>query len=345
MTASTSGTSRPLAATSVTMSNGASPLRKALRWSVRACWSKVPYIAWAFLSGNTTLHKANKSSAWWRVATKTMVSFDGSGTTNFRQAQNAATLSLGLVRKKATRSVSDSFVSCSNRMRATSSFKPARANCARARGIVALNSKVCLDGAIARNNCWSCNAKPISNSRSASSKTASLHADSVMREAGASSSKCASRPGVAWRTAGRFARALNWPSMLSPPTNGVWEKRSPSTPTQNLAIFVLNLYVCRASSRVGDRTVAEGGSSFRLDRVTCCSSGIKKAAVLPAPVRAMQATSRPSRAAGRTARCTGVGCEYMPRTPLRSCASRPKAWKPPVFLPIAVFVRRVGGAI
>ena len=40
------------------------------------------------------------------------------------------------------------------------------------------------------------------------------------------------------------------------------------------------------------------------------------------------------RPAGNTARWTGVGCEYMPRTPFKRFVSNPKAWKPPAFLPI-----------
>ena len=189
MTASTRGTSKPLAATSVTISKGASPFRNAFKWSVRACWSSVPYIAWARRSGKTTRHKANKSSAWWRVATNTMVNLEGSGTTNFRVEQNAATLSRGRVSKKATFKVSESFVSCSNRIKATSSFRPALANCANARGIVAENSRVWRDGAIARSNCCNWRAKPISNNLSASSKTARRHDASVMSDAGASSSR------------------------------------------------------------------------------------------------------------------------------------------------------------
>lgn len=113
---------------------------------------------------------------------------------------------------------------------------------------------------------------------------------------------------------------------------------------------------CVASSRVGERTTARAPT-----RVLCAwrrsTSGMRKAAVLPEPVRAMATTSFPVRATGSVLRCTGVGCWYpanetqgkagrgasgsqptsaiaapMRRMPDRTGCDRPRAWKPPPLL-------------
>lgn len=67
--------------------------------------------------------------------------------------------------------------------------------------------------------------------------------------------------------------------------------------SRNLPISLMNLNVCTANSRVGDRTMARApllGSR----RFSFSNSGIKKQAVLPDPVLAMATTSRPSRISG-----------------------------------------------
>mmetsp|Transcript_5045 Transcript_5045/g.15959 ORF Transcript_5045/g.15959 Transcript_5045/m.15959 type:complete len:264 (+) Transcript_5045:328-1119(+) len=263
-------------------------------------------MATARLSGKTAFAYASRSSQWCRVATNTMVSAAGSGAARRSAAQNAAGLSRDRVVKNAMRSVSESVASCSRRTNATSSRNPARANAASSRGIVAEKSSVWRSGLILVRSCCNWSAKPISKSRSASSKTQKRQLARLINDGGASSSKCARRPGVAWSAAGRFASAANWPSMDSPPTNGAWPSGAPPTET-NLAMVRAKWNVCIASSRVGDSTHAAAASFWSKLVATFWRSGMRNAAVLPAPVRAMHATSRPSSAGGRTARCTGVG--------------------------------------
>jgi hypothetical protein len=59
-----------------------------------------------------------------------------------------------------------------------------------------------------------------------------------------------------------------------------------------------------------------------------CSSGSRKAAVLPEPVGDRASTSRPCSAAGNTWTCTGVGCtQPADAAAAASAGSRPKAAK------------------
>jgi hypothetical protein len=117
---------------------------------------------------------------------------------------------------------------------------------------------------------------------------------------GTSSSRCARRPGVATITSGLVASALNCSSMLSPPTTPVMRR------SVNLASPRRKRSVCSASSRVGDSTTPREPmrAECALRRST---SGIRNAAVLPLPVRAMATTSLPDSATGSALRWMGVG--------------------------------------
>mmetsp|Transcript_9260 Transcript_9260/g.32549 ORF Transcript_9260/g.32549 Transcript_9260/m.32549 type:complete len:263 (-) Transcript_9260:112-900(-) len=258
----------------------------------------------AFLSGNVASAMARSSSQWCRVATKMMVISFGSSRTLRSTAHSAAGFSLDRVTKNASLSVSDSLASDSRRIISQLSRRPARANCANARGIVAENSSVCRSEAMACSSDRSCSANPISKSLSASSKTAMRACASVSSDFGTSSNRCARRPGVAIIAAGRFASVLNCSSTDSPPTSEAWTILVGA----NLAMRCENLNVCSASSRVGESTMATTSPEMTCFAMMFSSIGIKNAAVLPDPVRAMQATSLPASASGSTCRCTGVGC-------------------------------------
>ncbi|MNT33603.1 hypothetical protein D3C72_1695390 [compost metagenome] len=74
-----------------------------------------------------------------------------------------------------------------------------------------------------------------------------------------------------------------------------WAKRS------------ISFRVCCASSRVGSSTRARISTRFCFRSTRRLSTGSTKAAVLPLPVFAVTRRSRPCKARGMAAACTGVG--------------------------------------
>lgn len=74
----------------------------------------------------------------------------------------------------------------------------------------------------------------------------------------------------------------------------------------NLPSSLVNLRVWRAKSRVGERMRALTAPWGRLC-LRRWSMGMRKAAVLPEPVRAMATTSEPERMRGMVLRWMGVG--------------------------------------
>lgn len=101
-------------------------------------------------------------------------------------------------------------------------------------------------------------------------------------------------------TSGFRLSASNWSSIESPPT---------SSATRRSVKWLrprANLTVCMASSRVGDRISARAPTRGECAR-SFSSTGMRKAAVLPEPVRAMHTMSFPASASGSDLRCTGVG--------------------------------------
>lgn len=106
-----------------------------------------------------------------------------------------------------------------------------------------------------------------------------------------STHKCRKRPGVATMTSGHVCMAENCESIESPPSTRIVFS-SIKRPRS-----LMNLYVCTANSRVGDRIKARApfvGSR----RCSFSNIGIRKQAVLPEPVLAMATTSRPSKING-----------------------------------------------
>lgn len=92
-----------------------------------------------------------------------------------------------------------------------------------------------------------------------------------------STHKCRKRPGVATIISGHECIAWNWALIGSPPnTNMVFK-------SIYLPISLMNLNVCTANSRVGDRIRAR---AFAVGFLVCNFSniGIRKHAVLPEPL-------------------------------------------------------------
>uniref|UniRef100_A0A1B0A2K4 Uncharacterized protein n=1 Tax=Glossina pallidipes TaxID=7398 RepID=A0A1B0A2K4_GLOPL len=120
--------------------------------------------------------------------------------------------------------------------------------------------------------------------------------------------KCKNLPGVATIISGHVCMAENWESIESPPkTNMVFNSK-------NFPSSLINLYVCTASSRVGDkmRALAPLVGSRRFKR---SNIGIRKQALFPEPVFAMATTSRPSSINGIVLRCMGVAPRFAYATP------------------------------
>jgi hypothetical protein len=96
--------------------------------------------------------------------------------------------------------------------------------------------------------------------------------------------------------------------------------------------------VCGASSRVGARIsacVLPRGRS-----ISACTSGSPNAADLPLPVAALASRSRPARAGGIAALCTGVG-SVNPRsvTARKSCGRSPRLSKGEMIVRLSEVVR------
>lgn len=162
----------------------------------------------------------------------------------------------------------------------------ARVNSASIEGMVAEKSSVCRVGGTEPRIASSCEAKPISKSRSASSHTTYSTRES---ESWASTSTCCSRPGVPTRMSGLRASTSNCESTESPPTRSAM----PSAGVTKCDSSRQNLCVCSASSRVGESTSPRSPTTVEC-APSFSSMGIAKAAVLPEPVRAMATTSRPA---------------------------------------------------
>mmetsp|Transcript_11075 Transcript_11075/g.36759 ORF Transcript_11075/g.36759 Transcript_11075/m.36759 type:complete len:232 (+) Transcript_11075:160-855(+) len=227
------------------------------------------------------LSSACSISTWCLVAANTMVcsSFWSKRVSTSRRA---AGLSWGRTRKKSVRRDRLSLVSRSRRRR-TGSCSDALVKSARMAGSVAENRSVCLDSGIEARMAWIWVAKPISNSRSASSNTTYSTRE---RESCESRRMCCSRPGVATIASGFAANSANWSSIESPPTSR--QKRSLGVTKCDSS--TQNLCVCSASSRVGDSTAARTPTVVEWPR-SRSNMGRRKAAVLPEPVRAMATTS------------------------------------------------------
>ena len=269
-------------------------VRNRSKFSLRCMLSIAPYICTAFIFA--LRNSCTINSTWCLVAAKTMVGCPA-GMTCFNRLNNAAAFSFLRTIKKANLKFSLTFVSVSNRIN-FGSLKPALANSTNAFGNVAENNNICLPSGIPDKISFNCSAKPISNKRSASSNT--THS-TIPNENSLNSFKWwANLPGVATIISGLPANAAHWASIPSPPT---------TKQTRN----VVNLHrprakrtVCEANSRVGDRIIARAPAV----EVWCFNrliTGIKNAAVLPEPVRAIATTSWPSRQTGIVFRWTGVG--------------------------------------
>ena len=253
----------------------------------------------------------------------------------------------------------------------TGSLRPAFAKSTSIFGNVALNMTICFDSGSRFSVSLSCSPNPISKSRSASSKTTYSAEKSwkiaiKLIEKGESLSKflmfshenwkifqksrlkmhnspiddnfksisthkCRNRPGVATMTSGHVCIAWNCELIGSPPSTRIVCK------SMYLPISLMNLNVCTANSRVGDKINA-------LAFVLACRAfsfsniGIKKHAVLPEPKRkhyshqimkdsildifilspwtrflpvlAIATTFLPSKIIGMVFLCTGVGNLY-----------------------------------
>mmetsp|Transcript_22682 Transcript_22682/g.73781 ORF Transcript_22682/g.73781 Transcript_22682/m.73781 type:complete len:202 (+) Transcript_22682:2828-3433(+) len=185
-------------------------------------------------------------STWCRVEAKTIVccSLAMSSVTRW---MNAASLSSCRSWKKASLRSSLILVSVSRRT-ICGSRKPARANSASICGSVAEKRSVCRWSDMRLRISRSCSANPISKSRSASSRT--QYSTFCSDIPSTSERWCSRRPGVATSTSGFFVRSSNCASIESPPTRHV-KRRSVYFPKS-----FANLYVCRASSRVGASNTA-----------------------------------------------------------------------------------------
>mmetsp|Transcript_75033 Transcript_75033/g.202874 ORF Transcript_75033/g.202874 Transcript_75033/m.202874 type:complete len:236 (+) Transcript_75033:2110-2817(+) len=218
-----------------------------------------------------------------------------------RRSVDTAAASLSSLRQYRNHSSSDSLsvVSTSSRTK-TGFLTPAREKETSCDGSVAEKSRHCLETGVPSRIFCSCSAKPSSKRRSASSKTRNWTRDS---DSSASKMWCIKRPGVAMTTSGLFAKCSNCASMACPPT-----KRQHRKPV-NRPSCLQNLAVCIASSRVGDRTTARKPTDTECE-LRVCMMGMRNAAVLPDPVRAIATTSWPSRMVGMVFLWMGVGNLY-----------------------------------
>ena len=199
--------------------------------------------------------------------------------------------------KKAKRRFSLTLVSVSSRIN-LGSRRPARAKSTSTLGSVAEKSSVWRASGTPRMMSWICSANPISKSRSASSNTTT---STMPREKSCSSVRwCARRPGVAMMMSGLLDSAAHCASMPSPPTMRHTRR------LVKLHSARAKRSVWEASSRVGESTSARAPAMdvCALRRLT---TGTRKDAVLPEPVRAIATRSWPSSATGMVLRCTGVG--------------------------------------
>mmetsp|Transcript_97766 Transcript_97766/g.273645 ORF Transcript_97766/g.273645 Transcript_97766/m.273645 type:complete len:287 (-) Transcript_97766:149-1009(-) len=283
----------PRAATSVVTSTAAFFVRNRPIISVRCSWSMEPYTTADVMP--TLLRSSPKNSTWCLVATNMIVDLPGFAKKR-RTAIAAATFSSLRAYKYQRSKSSLKVVSTSSRTNA-GSFSPTLEKDTNCAGNVAEKRRHCLEMGVASKIFCNCSAKPNSKSRSASSIT---NTSTRERDKSASRMWCINLPGVAMTTSGLLARCSNCASMACPPTNKQHLK------SVNLLSSLKNFAVCIANSLVGDKATA------RIPTATLCfcrrsMTGIRKAAVLPEPVRAIATTSWPSRMVGIVFLWIGVG--------------------------------------
>ena len=284
----------PRAATSVTTSTSVFLARNLPMFSLRAAKSIVPYTEeHAMPSDSSTV---TRSSTWCLVAANTTVCCFG-GTTSRSTYSSAGIFSSTRTTVKESFRSGLTFISASRRI-TCGSRRPTRTNSASAVGMVAEKRSVWRISATSLRMSRSWSLKPISSRRSASSR----HTIVTLRmvNPSTSSTMCSRRPGVATIRSGFPARSENCASMESPPTTHAARK------SVNLSSSCANLNVCSASSRVGESTTARAPALSECCR-SLCSMGMRNAAVLPEPVRAMATTSAPASATGMAFRWMGVG--------------------------------------
>mmetsp|Transcript_12808 Transcript_12808/g.36889 ORF Transcript_12808/g.36889 Transcript_12808/m.36889 type:complete len:248 (+) Transcript_12808:942-1685(+) len=243
----------------------------------------------------TLLSNSPKNSTWCFVATNMIVDLPGLAKKRSTDTA-AATFSSFRTYKYQSSNCSLKVVSTSRRTNA-GSFKPTLEKDTSCAGKVAEKRRHCLEIGVPSRIFCSCSAKPSSKSRSASSMTSTSTRE---RDKSASSMWCMSLPGVAMTMSGLFAKCSNCASMACPPTSKQHRK------SLNLLNCLKNLAVCMANSRVGDKATARNPTAT-LCRCSRSMIGIRKAAVLPEPVRAMATTSWPSKIVGIVFLWIGVG--------------------------------------
>ena len=143
-------------------------IRACVRACVCVCPPLVPPADWKAV----VVSSSWMSSTWWRVETKTIVCCCLSSSSP-RTTSSAPSFSCGRTLKKVIESASEILVSRSRRT-SSGSCSLARVKSARREGIVAEKRSVWRVGGTEARMASSCEAKPISKSLSASSKTTYL---------------------------------------------------------------------------------------------------------------------------------------------------------------------------
>mmetsp|Transcript_7686 Transcript_7686/g.17204 ORF Transcript_7686/g.17204 Transcript_7686/m.17204 type:complete len:222 (+) Transcript_7686:579-1244(+) len=169
------------------------------------------------------------------------------------------------------------------------SFKYLDAICCTAFGQVAVKRRVCLSLGVAPKIFAISGSKPMSNIRSASSRTKNCTSFKLTAPI---SIKSWSRPGVAMRTCGLSLQAFACGPLGTPP------KTASEVILAKLANFWHSASICEASSRVGARTRAKGLAVWPFESskpalAMALKAGRRKPMVFPLPVLATATRSSP----------------------------------------------------
>ncbi|OMH83980.1 hypothetical protein AX774_g2527, partial [Zancudomyces culisetae] len=178
-----------------------------------------------------------------------------------------------------------------------------RANASICLGNVAENNTVCRSGRIFVTIFITCGSNPISNIRSASSRTKNVARRRFVTRPPFAASKSIIRPGVHTTISAPRLNSAIWSLIGAPPYALTVRIPSPFPKMRH------SFPICIASSRVGVITTPIGPSPFLSSRcpLICLSIGNTKASVFPLPVLAIPITSRPISIAGIACAWIAVG--------------------------------------